>query len=251
MSDRSPFDPPTGEDTISRLLAEARADEPMPTDVAARLDDVLAGLSAERATAEVVPLVRRRRPARLLLAAAAAVVVAGGGAVTVQQLNGQGSDASTAGLATADREAAGDSGGSTAALKAPSPPSAAEQDAAKSYDAELDGAQLKDTLSDLPTLSTRNFARDARTLLATKSPAPATGAARAPAARCVPPEPVERQAGAAPTASAASRLLPVRVDDRPAWLLVQPAEGSPGSSLVAAWSCNGLTELARTVVPEK
>jgi hypothetical protein len=82
---------------VRRLLAEARHTEPMPGDVGARLDQVLAGLAAEsapraiRPPAEppgdrarddvVVPIAahRRRRVAGLLVAAAAAVV----GGVTI------------------------------------------------------------------------------------------------------------------------------------------------------------------------
>ncbi|HEX3930338.1 MAG TPA: hypothetical protein VHW64_06510 [Nocardioides sp.] len=66
---------------VRRLLAEARHDEPMPADVAARLDDVLAGL-AERPRgdggASVVPIGsrRRRRAVAGWLTAAAAVVAA-------------------------------------------------------------------------------------------------------------------------------------------------------------------------------
>jgi hypothetical protein len=61
---------------VRRLLAEARHTEPMPDDVAARMDDVLAGLSRTEPIAEVVPLAshRRRKTAAALLAAAAVVV---------------------------------------------------------------------------------------------------------------------------------------------------------------------------------
>jgi hypothetical protein len=84
---------------VRRLLAEARHTEPMPDDVAARMDDVLAGLrnapaaaseaaASEQAPAEkpsrtVVSLAsrRRRRAAGWLVAAAALVV----GGVTLSQ----------------------------------------------------------------------------------------------------------------------------------------------------------------------
>lgn len=76
------------EDAVRRALAAARHSDPLPTDVASRLDATLAGLVAERRALEpeappasggssggvVVPLRRRRRPGLLL--AAAAVVVA-------------------------------------------------------------------------------------------------------------------------------------------------------------------------------
>ncbi|KQY57421.1 MULTISPECIES: hypothetical protein [unclassified Nocardioides] len=91
---------PAQNEAVRRLLADARHDEPMPAEVAARLDDVLADLSGERATspeatspeaassdvtsdadgAVVVPLAERRErkarrwPAVLLSAAAVAAI---------------------------------------------------------------------------------------------------------------------------------------------------------------------------------
>lgn len=77
---------PEQEARVARLLADARHDEPIPDDVAARLDRVLAGMAGERIAgpsstpAPVVDLAaRRRRRTMSLLAAAAAVVVAGVG----------------------------------------------------------------------------------------------------------------------------------------------------------------------------
>jgi hypothetical protein len=92
---------------VRRLLAQARHDEPMPDDLAARLDDVLAGLGAETPEtasapaddARVVPIpVRRRRNAAGLLVAAAAIVV--GGIVIAPHVHvGSASDRSSAGAA--------------------------------------------------------------------------------------------------------------------------------------------------------
>jgi hypothetical protein len=77
---------PEQEARVARLLAEARADEPIPQDVAARLDRVLAGMQSEQITGpgrQIAPVIdlaaRRRRRAGMLLAAAAAVIVAGVG----------------------------------------------------------------------------------------------------------------------------------------------------------------------------
>jgi hypothetical protein len=74
-------DEPDGHAEVRRLLAEARLTEPMPDDVAARMDDVLAGLAditpvRDAPDAEVVSLAsrRRRRIAGGLVAAAAVVV---------------------------------------------------------------------------------------------------------------------------------------------------------------------------------
>ncbi len=73
---------PAQTEAVRALLAEARHVEPVPADVAARLDATLADLHAERleALAPVVTLTsRRRRMASTALLAAAAVVVVGVG----------------------------------------------------------------------------------------------------------------------------------------------------------------------------
>lgn len=85
----------THEDDVRRLLADARHDEPMPSEVVARLDAVLADLVADRegsplqadpvesSAVESAPVVdlsaRRRRRRAAVVLAAAAVVVAGVG----------------------------------------------------------------------------------------------------------------------------------------------------------------------------
>ena len=104
-------------DAVRRLLADARHTEPMPADVAARMDAVLADLSkgeappetaGDRPVADVVPLAsHRRRNAASLLVAAAAIVV--GGVVVAQLPHGGGDSASPAAgsAAGADRMSAG------------------------------------------------------------------------------------------------------------------------------------------------
>ena len=85
----------TDDDRIRRLLADARHDEPIPPDVAGRLDGVLADLRADRpvrATVTDLAAARRRRRARTLLVAAAAVVVAG---IGIDQLRGSSLSGST------------------------------------------------------------------------------------------------------------------------------------------------------------
>lgn len=113
MSDHDPEVTPEQEARLRRLLAGARHAEPVPDDVAARLDRVLEQLSAEERDPEahrpVVDLAaRRRRRARRLLVAAAAVVVVGVGVGQVVP-TGSGGDASdsastaeSAGSAVAD-----------------------------------------------------------------------------------------------------------------------------------------------------
>lgn len=103
-----PLHPP--QDAVRRLLAGARHEEPVPDDVAARLDAVLDRLS-EGESPGVVDLDahRRRRRARNLLVAAAAVVVLGVGlsqvdrgaepaTSTASDAGGDGSDASAGSL---------------------------------------------------------------------------------------------------------------------------------------------------------
>jgi hypothetical protein len=105
------------EEQVRRLLADARHDEPMPDDVADRLDRVLADLQGEsRSTPAPIDLAarRRRRLARNVLVAAAAVVVLGVGVSRID-LSGQDADGGSAdsGAASAPDSAAReeDSGG--------------------------------------------------------------------------------------------------------------------------------------------
>jgi hypothetical protein len=111
---------PAEEAAVRDRLAEARHTGPVPADVAARLDAVLAGLTAdrraEREPARVVPLPtpasRRRRVVAGGLAAAAAVVALG---VAVPQVLDQGTSGggdSSASTADRDESAAGAGSGS-------------------------------------------------------------------------------------------------------------------------------------------
>jgi len=116
--------PDPDDDAVRRLLADARHTAPIPADVAARMDEVLADLAPAApgsvttvaSTAEDRPTVvslsaqRRRRAARMLVAAAAIVV---GGVVVAQHLPGSGSQSATT---AGDRNSPADSldmGGST------------------------------------------------------------------------------------------------------------------------------------------
>ncbi len=121
----SPLDP-ADDARIRALLADARHTEPMPADVAARLDRVLEGLAEERApVAPVIDLARRRRTAAKLLVAAAAVVVAGVGVGQVLPDVGGSGSAKDAQAPAADSQAeaqaeGGDAGGSGEPDRAPS-----------------------------------------------------------------------------------------------------------------------------------
>lgn len=97
--------PPEQEGDVRRLLAEARHTEPIPAEVAARLDRVLADLTTtpER-QATVTTLATRRRRVTGLLVAAAAVVALG---VGVGQLVQPDSGGDTA-MSSADDGGAGE-----------------------------------------------------------------------------------------------------------------------------------------------
>ena len=72
------------EEAISELLRGARADQPIPDDVIARLDATLASLAPPAAERFVVAAKRRRGP--LILVAAASVVVVSGGVGLLTQM---------------------------------------------------------------------------------------------------------------------------------------------------------------------
>lgn len=145
------------EQRVRALLAEARHTDPMPADVTARLDRVIADLSEESpGGADVVPLAtRRRRASRLLVAAAAVVVVGVGGS---QVLNGLGLTASE------------DSGAGDASVHAEEP---GEESAAEAggLNADEDQPSAQDDRVPAPSAATRvarvrprSFATDAREL---------------------------------------------------------------------------------------
>jgi hypothetical protein len=124
MADERPDLTPEQAREVRRLLADARHTEPVPTDVAARLERVLADLADQQAAhapgvddpdttapGTVTELAsRRRRRAATLLVAAAAVVAVGVGLGQVVGKAGQGQSDSSAGA-----PAAGDAPESTRA----------------------------------------------------------------------------------------------------------------------------------------
>lgn len=91
------------DDQVRRLLAEARHTDPLPPDVADRMDGVLADLRADRPVRPAVSdlaAARRRRRVGTLLVAAAVVVVAGVGINYARDLGtGASSDSAASGAA--------------------------------------------------------------------------------------------------------------------------------------------------------
>jgi hypothetical protein len=151
---------PQQEARVARLLADARVEEPMPPDIAARLDRVLAGLTGEPVAppvqhhAPVVDLAaRRRRRVRNLLAAAAAVVVAG---VGIGQLVDSQDSGDGAGTGTAQHDTDAGEGSEEDTLRADEAPTAAEH-------GEMDQGELR-ALGEPPRITTRSFAIEVRRL---------------------------------------------------------------------------------------
>lgn len=109
------------DDAVRRLLADARHEQPMPDDVAARLDAVLADLRTEDVAPPVVDLAaarRRRTRLRNGLVAAAAVVLVGFGVsqVDLSGMSAGESDAGGAADSSVAREDAAAAPSATAAL---------------------------------------------------------------------------------------------------------------------------------------
>lgn len=220
------------QERIRALLAELGTGgrgEPVPPDVAARLDDTLAGLVAERRAGEatggatteatggasdgasdgatsgasVVPLRRRLLPR--LAVAAAVLAVLGAGAVTALDhgLGGGGAGSSTS------ADSAGSGTGKSAAVP---------QEATA-----------------VPALHSASFARDVTLLLRGRPDL------RGPASRIQAPSDSAGAAGAAgcpiPVVASGSTALPVLYDGRPAILVVGPAR--TGQRLVEVRACDG------------
>ena len=156
---------PEQEARVARLLADARVEEPMPPDVAARLDRVLEGLTGEPVAppeqhqAPVIDLAaRRRHRVRNLLAAAAVVVVAG---VGIGQLVGSQDSSDDAGTA----------GGGSDALESSEPRepglaqngSADKAQPAPGRHGEMTQEELR-RLGEPPHITTASFASDVRRL---------------------------------------------------------------------------------------
>jgi hypothetical protein len=167
------------EAAVRRLLSQARHDAPVPADVAARLDEVLAGLVADEgvddleifesdgvgSVVELAGVRRRRRNAGRLLLAAAAVIV--GGVAVGQSLDNAGLDMGGGGagegssLADAPRDA--DSADRAGEEAAGGDDSAVAPEAASSPapgETALDETYLLDQLDAPLELTSDNFAAD-------------------------------------------------------------------------------------------
>lgn len=213
-------------DALPALLA-ADPPEPMPADVAARIDAALADeatASTEAApTAKVAPVrslpARRRRWLAPALVAAAAVGVVGLGAQVVNDVT-TGADSGSA-----DAESAMDSRGSgeeEAADQAQPPPEAGHLQRPREQLAELSAGSFSEDVADALRARPQTFARDqvasylVRSELALQahdSIVDADCAARLPS----------------------GRVLPVRLDGQAALLVLRRVPGEPGQRDVLAY----------------
>jgi hypothetical protein len=212
---------PEQEDQVRRALqAAAGGGEPatVPPEVASRLDDVLAELTASRAESsgphDELARRRRRRWPNVLVAAASVVVIAlAGGAVVT---HGFGTIGSHADSSSAEPAASSQAPGSPAASAAPSGttvPKASQ----RLHGLTAEGAAP----AGLPRLRTSALAVDVRRVLrqqpATRAPADSLGCAR-------------------PVTGHGDTLLAVRLDGRLATLLATPARG--GRREARVYSCD-------------
>ena len=218
---------PQHTERVRRMLAEVRHTEPMPDDVAARLDAVLAGLASPAAEqtegsgrsadpAAVVPLADRRRRAGGLLLAAAAVVVAG--VAVGQVMTGAGGDSESAGVADT-------------ALEAPERGTAHEGGAEDRDPGAGAVVQSQRSLADVPDLRVRPglFARDARRVRDTAAVAVSQSTGDDTEERDAPGEEFQDQNfsrfGCEPGLWGGGRYVPVAYGRASAWLVLRAPRG--------------------------
>jgi hypothetical protein len=229
---------PEQESEVRQLLAEARHDAPIPTDVADRLDTALAGLTRDEPGAPgVAPVVdlaarRRRRNAAALLASAAAVIVAGFGIGQVIDVGSSGdSDDATSAGAGADREDAGndssDTGGGSSLGDSPE---AAPDMTAVQTPLTLRSSHLRSDVTD--QLRGRPAAADGA------EEAPAEGFA---AIGCPQPGPQSK--------FGLGELFPALYDGQPAVLALRPpADGKQQADVL---TCDTAASLASVTIPSR
>ncbi len=232
---------PEQESAVRRLLAEARHDAPIPTDVADRLDAVLGDLSRdEPGSAGVAPVIdlaarRRRRNAAAVLAGAAAVIVTGFGIGQVIDV-GAGSDNDSAdagaGSSVADRSA------TDAEAAAPQEESgAAGGDGSEPGPNYLDGARAP---LQLRSSHLRSDVRDqVQKFSANAASAPDFKAFNA--AGCALPSP--------PTMFGLGDLFPALFDGEPAVLALRPP--TDGQQQADVLACDTAASLASVTIPSR
>ena len=226
---------PEQEARVARLLADARADGEIPGEVAARLDQVLAGMANEQIAgpdqqaAPVIDLAaRRRRRAATLLVAAAAVVVAGLG---IGRMIGPNSG---------DDDTAADSGGT----------SLEREDAADGVapagpgDAPM-GQKDLEALGEPAKLSTDSFAADVRRLQDRPGVRSYASSDALMDGSDLAAQRMDFSCG--PAAYGAGKLLAVRYNGLPAVLAYRPAAGD--TQTVELLQCGSAEVVRSTTIP--
>lgn len=249
MSEHEPEATPQQQEAVRRLLAGARHDEPVPADVVARLDGVLAQLAAEgpRAIdpappapheAQVVDLAaRRRRRVTGLLGAAAAVVVLGVGVTQVVDTTSGSDDAGSSSSEVSDATAA-----DTGVGGAQAPESQQEEPAPSLAPGDQTPSPVPVKPDRIPAISKKTFGQAVLAL---------RGAA------VVPSTDSDRVGGdelttvpmfvCPPAAFGEGRLLAVRYEEAPAVLAYRPASGETQS--VELLQCGTAEVLRSKVIP--
>ncbi len=233
MTDDRPDLTPDETDRVRRLLAEARHTDPVPADVAARLDRTLATLAEERREREAHPVVslasrRRRRATQLLVAAAAVVVVGVGANQLVSGLDASGGDAAS----TSDSAGAEAGGGPD--QPGASPPGA-EEEPPEAAGGATAGPLEPDAAAVGPVI-VRDATFDADVLAARARAKPGRGAPQGfdAAKACDDPD------------WAAGDRVPVRYDDAPAVLVfLAPVDGTQTVNL---YTCDSATPVRSSSV---
>jgi hypothetical protein len=230
------------EEQVRRLLADARHTEPLPDEVAARLDAVLADLRHEDPAAPPsVPATRRptdlaaarrRRNVRSWLIAAAAVVVLGVGIDRVSQMDGAGDDASSSSADTSSElaERPQDGGSAPSAAQEGPSPTSSELGALGKWPVRLDSERFGTQVTRLQggdrarmtngaTSALRDWREYAAGLDADAATCPARGWGR-------------------------GSVVPVRYDGRPGLLVFRKVRGD--TQVVDLFLC-GADELERSI----
>jgi hypothetical protein len=230
---------PEQEEQVRRALrATAQADQPakMPREVADRLDEVLADLTGPMGRSkdhvgtghdELAARRKRRWPNVIVAAAAVAVIAAAGAAVATGgfgSLSGQG-DSTNAEKAASSRTSskADDNTDGKADEKAGSAPSSAPSGGGRRGLTEKSGPGA------LPLLHTSTLSADVQALLRARR-----GVGNLQAPRALPEAPADC---ARPFTGRGASLFVVRLDGRPATLVVGPARD--GERRARIYSCDG------------
>jgi hypothetical protein len=216
---------PAEEAAVRERLAEARHTEPVPADVAARLDAVLADLTADRRPhrepAPVLPLPtpasRRRRALAGGLVAAAAVVALGVAVPQVLDRGSSGGGDSSASTADRGESLSGDDSGSGSESFGATAPSSGPRSGASARPLELtSGAPLRPALR--------------------------------PLLRAGPLAAYDADPGCVPDVGAGDRVT-ATWDGAPAVVVLRPAQA--GRRLVEVYVCGSGEVVGRTSLPDR